>query len=144
MGGNIRLASYVFLVYFHLHRWQNTYSYVSVILKLELQAMANVDAGRAITQEDKKSDGIETIGGNVENNHSLENSSKKAIDLIGAFDNHLKSTFGTSLSNVNTSMLDILPLLDLSLRRSQPIGSVNLLNDERPRMNHSDASPFSR
>ncbi|KAL8551132.1 hypothetical protein ACS0TY_000276 [Phlomoides rotata] len=110
----------------------------------EVQAVANADADRAITQ-DRNSDGIKVIGENVENNHSLENSSKEAIDLIGTFDNHIKSTFGTSESNVNTSMFDILPLLDLSLRRSPPSGSMNLVNDdERPRMNHSDASPFSR
>lgn len=106
--------------------------------------MDNLDTYHAITQEVKDSDGIKAIVENVENGHFRENSSKEAIDLIGAFDNHVKSTFGTSLSNVNTSMFDILPLLDLSLRRSQPSGSVNLANDEMPKMNHSDASPFSR
>ncbi|KAK6155506.1 hypothetical protein DH2020_009754 [Rehmannia glutinosa] len=74
-----------------------------------------------------------------------DNETEEAIDLIGAFDNHVKGTFGSSALNVrNANKFDIFPLLDLSLRRPHPSGSENQVNDERPRLNHSDASPFSR
>ncbi|KAG8381594.1 hypothetical protein BUALT_Bualt06G0137700 [Buddleja alternifolia] len=78
-----------------------------------------------------------------EDDHVHDNSSREAIDLIGAVDNYLKGTFGSAASNVSTNKFDILLQLDLSLRRSHPIGSVNQVNDERC-INHSDASPFSR
>ncbi|KAK6155483.1 hypothetical protein DH2020_009731 [Rehmannia glutinosa] len=106
------------------------------------------DADYEMTREDKNSnDGWEKVNAfepKVENTHVFENSSREAIDLIGAFDNHLKGTFGSSALNVSTNKFDSLPLLDLSLRRPHPSGSEDQVNDERPRLNHSDASPFSR
>ncbi|KAI3457936.1 hypothetical protein Pfo_014599 [Paulownia fortunei] len=116
--------------------------------EIELQAVTNIDADYATTREEKNSDDgweqVNTVSQDVEYNHVLENSPREAIDLIGAFDNHLKGTFRSSSSNVSSNKFDILPLLDLSLRRSHPSGSVNQVNDERPRLNHSDASAFSR
>ncbi|KAH6756264.1 hypothetical protein C2S53_003684 [Perilla frutescens var. hirtella] len=106
------------------------------------QAVAKLDADHAVTQEDKNSHENQEEG--RVNNRLPENSLREAIDLIGAFENHLKGTFGTSALISSASKFDILPMLDLSLRRSHPSGSVNQVNDERPRLNHSDASPFSR
>ncbi|KAL0340923.1 UNVERIFIED_CONTAM: Two-component response regulator-like APRR5 [Sesamum radiatum] len=113
----------------------------------ELEAMAGRDANIATTRpgQGKNSDAgyekVNVIGQNSENNHVP---SREAIDLIGAFDNYLKGTFGSPASNASTNKFDILPLLDLSLRRSHPNGSVNQVNDETRRLNHSDASAFSR
>ncbi|KAK4431258.1 Two-component response regulator-like APRR5 [Sesamum alatum] len=114
----------------------------------ESQAVPKVDANYAITREEKNSgDGWEEVNAtaqNSENNHVLDNSSKVAIDLIGAFDNHLKGTFGSSPSNFSTNKFDVLPQLDLSLKRYHPSGHVNQVNDERQGLNHSGASAFSR
>ncbi|KAK4436178.1 Two-component response regulator-like APRR5 [Sesamum alatum] len=116
----------------------------------ESQAMASRDANFATTRpgQGQNSDAgwekVNVIEQNAENNHVPENSSREAIDLIGAFDNYLKGTFGSPASNASTNKFDILPLLDLSLRRSHPSGSVNQVNDETRRLNHSDASAFSR
>ncbi|XP_011084572.1 two-component response regulator-like APRR5 [Sesamum indicum] len=116
----------------------------------ESEAMASRDANIATTLpgQGKNSDAgwekLNVIGQNPENNHVPQNSSREAIDLIGAFDNCLKGTFGSPASNASTNKFDILPLLDLSLRRSHPSGSVNQVNDETRRLNHSDASAFSR
>ncbi|KAL0452367.1 UNVERIFIED_CONTAM: Two-component response regulator-like APRR5 [Sesamum latifolium] len=113
----------------------------------ESEAMASRDANIATTRpgQGKNSDAgwekVDVIGQNSENNHVP---SREAIDLIGAFDNYLKGTFGSPASNASTNKFDILPLLDLSLRRSHPSGSVNQVNDETRRLNHSDASAFSR
>ncbi|GFP88750.1 two-component response regulator-like aprr5 [Phtheirospermum japonicum] len=80
----------------------------------------------------------------AENTRVFEKSSREAIDLIGNFDN-FKGTFGSSDSNVSANKFDVLPFLDLSLRRPNQSGLVNQVNnDERPRLNHSDASAFSR
>ncbi|EYU45316.1 hypothetical protein MIMGU_mgv1a004082mg [Erythranthe guttata] len=73
----------------------------------------------------------------IEKGSDDQNSSREAIDLIGAFDNHLKGNFGSSASNFTTNKFDNLPLLDLTLRRSHPF-------DKRPKLNHSDVSAFSR
>ncbi|PIM97872.1 hypothetical protein CDL12_29652 [Handroanthus impetiginosus] len=103
----------------------------------EVLSVASVDANHATTREDKNSIG--------ENTRALENSSREAIDLIGAFDNHLKEAFASPVLNVSRNKFDILPMLDLSLRRSHnPSGCVDLVNDGRPGLNHSNASPFSR
>ncbi|GFP93704.1 two-component response regulator-like aprr5 [Phtheirospermum japonicum] len=75
---------------------------------------------------------------------SDENSSREAIDLIGPFDNYLKGTFEVPVANASMDKFNSLPPLDLSLRRSNPSCSVNQVNDETRRLNHSDASAFSR
>ena len=75
---------------------------------------------------------------------NVKDSAREAIDLIGAFDNYLKCTDGSIGSNAGTNKFDLLPQLDLSLRRSLPSVSVNQIADERHRLNHSDASAFSR
>ncbi|XP_051121782.1 two-component response regulator-like APRR5 isoform X2 [Andrographis paniculata] len=81
------------------------------------------------------------------NDHRVCNksSSRKVIDLIGNFESQLKGgTIESPASNASTNKFDILPQLDLSLRRSHPSSSVNQVNDETRRLNHSDASAFSR
>lgn len=78
------------------------------------------------------------------NNHAPVNSSIEAIDLIGAFDNSPKCGYRNSFSDNGPSKVDSSPLLDLSLRRSNPSGSVNQVSDGKPTLNHSDASAFSR
>ncbi|XP_071929283.1 two-component response regulator-like APRR5 [Coffea arabica] len=75
---------------------------------------------------------------------NVKDSAREAIDLIGAFDNYLKCTDRSIGSNAGTNKFDLLPQLDLSLRRSLPSVSVNQIADERHRLNHSDASAFSR
>ncbi|KAL3846066.1 hypothetical protein ACJIZ3_003469 [Penstemon smallii] len=96
------------------------------------------------TQDD--SEQVNVTGQISEKNRLLENSSREAIDLIGAFDNNfLKGTIRSSPSNFSTNKFDIFPHLDLSLKRSDhPSSSENQVNDERRRLNHSDASAFSR
>ncbi|XP_073064226.1 two-component response regulator-like APRR5 isoform X2 [Primulina eburnea] len=104
------------------------------------EAEANIDRDHAKTRgQDKMSDDHSS-----ENNQIRGNSSTEAIDLIGAFRNYSKGDFGCYASNSSTNKFDILPVLDLSLRRSNPSGSVNQVNDENQRLNHSDASAFSR
>ncbi|CAA0824719.1 pseudo-response regulator 5 [Striga hermonthica] len=74
----------------------------------------------------------------------LDKPCSEAIDLIGAFDNHLKGNFGSLNPNVSANKFDILPLLDLSLRRPLHNGSANRANNDLSKLNHSDASAFSR
>ena len=93
---------------------------------------AKSDADRTVTREDKSCD---------HNQEQTEIFLREAIDLIGTFDNHLKGTLATAASVSSANKLDILPMLDLSLRRSHPVSQVN---DDRHRLNHSDASAFSR
>ncbi|XP_022890419.1 two-component response regulator-like APRR5 isoform X2 [Olea europaea var. sylvestris] len=87
---------------------------------------------------------VNVIGQTRENDHVLMNSSREAIDLIGAFDNSLKGTCKSFNFSTGANKNDISPLLDLSLRRSDPSCSVNQVTDERPKLLHSDASAFSR
>lgn len=120
----------------------NAYQFASfVILKLELQNVAKMgEIYGANRGQDKNSwEQVNVTGKNSENNHARE-----AIDLIGAFGNCCKGTLDSPASNNSTNKFDISPQLDLSLRRSHPSGSVNQVNDETRRINHSDASAFSR
>ncbi|GER46746.1 pseudo-response regulator 5 [Striga asiatica] len=94
--------------------------------------------------DEKRSHENESREMHAENTFVLEKPCNEAIDLIGAFDNHLKGNLGSLPPNVSANKFDILPLLDLSLRRPLYNGSVNRANDERSRLNHSDASAFSR
>ncbi|XP_022844535.1 two-component response regulator-like APRR5 isoform X2 [Olea europaea var. sylvestris] len=111
------------------------------------QAAASMDANAVTQGEDEiyedHLEHVHVINEASENNRVPVNSCS-TIDLIGAFDNYLKGTFRGSASNGSTSKIDLLPLLDLSLRRYHPNGSVNHANDDRPILNHSDASAFSR
>ncbi|KAL7108153.1 hypothetical protein ACP275_06G097500 [Erythranthe tilingii] len=112
------------------------------------KAVATVDANCGTTQgQDKNSDDV--IGRDSEKNKNRdvpESSSRggEAIDLLGAFDNYLKGNFGNTASIDGTNKFDNTPVLDLSLRRSHPSGSVNQVNDETRRLKQSDASAFSR
>lgn len=83
------------------------------------------------------------IAGEGYNNHAPVNSSREAIDLIGAFATS-PNGYRNSFSDYGPSKVDSSPLLDLSLRRSNPSSSVNQVGDGRPTLNHSDASAFSR
>ncbi|XP_073124637.1 two-component response regulator-like APRR5 isoform X2 [Henckelia pumila] len=103
-------------------------------------AEANVDRDHVVPRgQDEKADDH-----NSENNGIRGSSSTEAIDLIGAFGNYMKGDFGCYASNSSANKFDILPVLDLSLRRTNPSGSVNQLNHEKQRLNHSDSSAFSR
>lgn len=132
----------MYLVYaFSSTDGQITYHFTSMsFLKLEYLAMASIDANRGTTQREDKnsSDGLEQDNVTCQNSDNVpEHCSREAIDLLGNF-----GTFAAS--NVSANKFDISPLLDLSLRRSHPSGSVNQVNDEPHRLNHSDASAFSR
>ncbi|CAI9762525.1 unnamed protein product [Fraxinus pennsylvanica] len=111
------------------------------------QAVACVDANAVTRGEDRDYedhlDHVNVISEASENNHVPVNSCS-TIDLMGAFDSYLKGTFRSLASNASTSKIDFLPLLDLSLRIYHPNGFVNQANDDRPILNHSDASAFSR
>ncbi|GER33432.1 pseudo-response regulator 5 [Striga asiatica] len=99
---------------------------------------------RAYDNETKETHAVGDI--NAEKTRALENPCREAIDLIGTFDNHSKGNFRSSPPNASVNKFDIFPLLDLSLRRPHHSNSLNLSNDEQPRLNlnHSDASAFSR
>ncbi|KAK4384780.1 Two-component response regulator-like APRR5 [Sesamum angolense] len=103
----------------------------------ESQAVPKVDANYAITREEKNSDDsweeVNTTVQVSEKNNVLDNSSKEAIDLIGAFDNHLKGTFGSAPSNFSANKFDNLPQLDLSLKRYHPV--VMYINKPLPLRN---------
>ena len=74
----------------------------------------------------------------VDNNYVLVNSSREAIDLIGAFHNY------PNCSSEGISKFDSLPQLDLSLRRCHFIGFCNSYTEEMRTLGHSNASAFTR
>ncbi|KAM3319689.1 two-component response regulator-like APRR5 [Capsicum chacoense] len=104
------------------------------------------DANAMVRGEDINSDDnwghSRTIGQTSDENPGPP--TKQAIDLIGAFDNYLKCNFKSSGSDTRINKGDSSPLLDLSLTRSHPCGSVNQFTNEKRRLNHSDASAFTR
>ncbi|CAA2971232.1 two-component response regulator-like APRR5 isoform X2 [Olea europaea subsp. europaea] len=108
---------------------------------------ASIDANAVTRGEDKDNEDllehVNVMSEASENNHIPLNSCS-TVDLMGVFDNYLKGTFTSLASNASTSKIDFLPLLDLSLKLYHPNGSVNQANDDRPILNHSDASAFSR
>ncbi|XP_051143058.1 two-component response regulator-like APRR5 [Andrographis paniculata] len=107
----------------------------------DLQPMQKVFSNyTAATQSAEKS----RVNMDSNSNHVVENSSRGAIDLIGVLDNQHRGTFGSPQANFATKSFEGSPLLDLSLRRSNPSGSVNQQDDDMHKLNHSDASPFSR
>lgn len=77
-------------------------------------------------------------------NHVAFDSSREAIDLIGAFNNYPKCSYRGSVLNYDRSKVESSPPLDLSLRRSCPTCSVNQTTDEKHWLKHSDSSAFSR
>ncbi|KAF5451823.1 hypothetical protein F2P56_026890 [Juglans regia] len=77
-------------------------------------------------------------------NNELVEPSSGAIDLIGTFDNHPKCTYeNTNYNGVGTNKFELVPNLQLSLRRTCSSSSNNHWTEERPLLNHSNASPFS-
>ncbi|XP_019195113.1 PREDICTED: two-component response regulator-like APRR5 [Ipomoea nil] len=86
---------------------------------------------------------LQVIGQASGEDPATMNSSKRAIDLIGTFDNHGICTY-VSGSNISpNNKVDSPPPLELSLTR-YPSGSVNQFPDEKHKLNHSDASAFTR
>lgn len=75
--------------------------------------------------------------------YELDEPSSGAIDFIGTFDNPPKCTVGHPKSREDgTKHMGCAPQLELSLRSG--LGSSNKqASDERPLLNHSDASAFS-
>ncbi|XP_073144579.1 two-component response regulator-like APRR5 [Henckelia pumila] len=106
---------------------------------LRTQRHNNEGRGHVITGEEHAN--VDVL--NSENNLVVENFSREAIDLIGAFDNYGKGIFGSSALNVSANKYDSFSHLDLSLRRVNPSGPVNQVNEEHI-LNHSDASAFYR
>ncbi|CAK7348622.1 unnamed protein product [Dovyalis caffra] len=74
----------------------------------------------------------------------LDESSSRAIDLIGTFNNGSESTYVHSSLHDGTNKFEFTPQLELSLRRLYPGSSKNQGVDERHALNHSNASAFSR
>ncbi|KAK7350939.1 hypothetical protein VNO77_10007 [Canavalia gladiata] len=88
--------------------------------------------------------GSASISGEAHDNHYVQiNSSREAIDLIGAFRTHPNCSLKTSIVNC-TGKFDFSPQLDLSLRRSHPGSFENELPEERHTLMHSNASAFKR
>lgn len=103
----------------------------------------NVDTS---TTNAKDGDGPEhfqsaSINGEAHDNHCVQiNSSKEAIDLIGAFHNPPNCSLKSSTVNC-TGKFDYSPQLDLSLRSSN---CEKELTEERHTLMHSNASAFKR
>ncbi|XP_059459357.1 two-component response regulator-like APRR5 isoform X3 [Corylus avellana] len=96
------------------------------------------EAGGSVVDTSK--DDITTTLGNeaCDNNYVIVNSSREAIDLIGAFRNYPNG------SSKGIGEFDSLPQLDLSLKRYHPSGSWNEYTVERRTLGHSNASAFTR
>ncbi|KAG7980466.1 hypothetical protein I3843_05G183800 [Carya illinoinensis] len=73
-----------------------------------------------------------------DNNYAIVNSSRETTDLIGTFHNYPDCT------EKGIGELDSSPQLDLSLKRSHPIGFWNEHTEERRTLGHSNASAFTR
>lgn len=108
---------------------------------------AGYNAGTMASGENRSSNDncchLQVIGQASDEDPAFMKSSKHAIDLIGTFDNHGICTYipGSNISANNK--VDSPPPLELSLRR-YPSGSVNQFPDEKHKLNHSDASAFTR
>lgn len=70
--------------------------------------------------------------------------SREAIDLIGSFDKYPTRSYRSLGSTYGTNKVDSSSLLDLTLRRSHPSGSVNQVTDDGHKLKQSDGSAFSR
>ncbi|KAK3042844.1 hypothetical protein RJ639_001117 [Escallonia herrerae] len=99
------------------------------------------------TAPDSQQKSANAITEACDNNHVIVNSCREAIDLIGAIDNYRNCSYINPALDCGTNKINSSPQLDLSLRRSNPSGSVNQVTDETHeshRLKHSDASAFSR
>ncbi|XP_042481204.1 two-component response regulator-like APRR9 [Macadamia integrifolia] len=110
-----------------------------------------------VTPENHRDDANIT-GATRDNSHEGVESPSEAIDLIGAFDNRLRWNFGHSHNTVTKEVLSndmktlsgsndklgCTPLLELSLKRSHLSVSEDQGTYERHKLNHSNASAFSR
>ncbi|XP_074367973.1 two-component response regulator-like APRR5 isoform X2 [Apium graveolens] len=81
---------------------------------------------------------------NVAADNVRANCSREAIDLIGSFDKYPTRSYRSLGSTYGTNKVESSSLLDLTLRRSHPSGSVNQVADDGHKLKQSDASAFSR
>lgn len=107
-----------------------------------MQTVANIDVNYGTTRGHDKNSSWEQV--NIVGQSSKNNQVREAIDLIGALSNFCKGNLDSPASNTSTNKFDNFHMLDLSLRRSHPSGSVNQVNDETRRLKQSDSSAFSR
>lgn len=111
--------------------------------------MANHKNGETSTNNGKDVDDqehfrIASTSGEVHDNHYVQiNSTKEAIDLIGAFRTHPNCSLKKPSIDW-TDKLDNSPQLDLSLRSSHPSNIEKELTEERNTLMHSNASAFKR
>lgn len=111
--------------------------------------MANHKSGETSTNNGKDVDDqehfrIASTSGEVHDNHYVQiNSTKEAIDLIGAFRTHPNCSLKKPSIDW-TDKLDNSPQLDLSLRSSHPSNIEKELTEERNTLMHSNASAFKR
>lgn len=80
----------------------------------------------------------------LDKNNVRADCSREAIDLIGSFDKYPTRSNRSLGSTYGTNKVDSSSLLDLTLRRSHPSGSVNQDTDDGHKLKQSDASAFSR
>ncbi|XP_058786677.1 two-component response regulator-like APRR9 isoform X2 [Vicia villosa] len=112
-------------------------------------SVANCKNGETSTNNGKDVDDqehfrIASTSGEVHDNHYVQiNSTKEAIDLIGAFRTHPNCSLENSSIDW-TNKLDNSPQLDLSLRSSHPSNIEKELTEERNTLMHSNASAFKR
>ncbi|KAI5405388.1 two-component response regulator-like APRR9 isoform X2 [Lathyrus oleraceus] len=112
-------------------------------------SMANHKNGETSTNNGKDVDDqehfrIASTSGEVHDNHYVQiNSTKEAIDLIGAFRTHPNCSLKKPSIDW-TDKLDNSPQLDLSLRSSHPSNIEKELTEERNTLMHSNASAFKR
>ncbi|WJX40604.1 hypothetical protein P8452_28059 [Trifolium repens] len=94
--------------------------------------------------EDQEHFRIASTSGEDHDNHYVEiNSTKEAIDLIGAFRTHPNCSLKSSSIDC-TGKFDDSPQLDLSLRSSHPSSLEKEITEERHTLMHSNASAFKR
>lgn len=123
----------------------NTFAYLS--WKKGMQAAASI-SDDTTHGEDKTSgdcwEHVNDVGRSPESHHAVMNSSREAMDLIGAFDNYLKGTCNSFDFSTDANKNCLLALLDLSSWRSAPSWSLNQVTDEGSKLFHSDSSAFSQ
>ncbi|XP_004502761.1 two-component response regulator-like APRR5 isoform X2 [Cicer arietinum] len=106
-------------------------------------SVANCKNGETNTNNDKDGDDP-SISGEVHDNHyDQTDSSKEAIDLIGAFRSRPNCGLNNSSTDC-TGKFEYSPQLDLSLRSSHHSNFEKELNEERHTLMHSNASAFKR
>lgn len=115
----------------------------ALILKEDHACAESIPQNEVLLAERNKHDAKNASDIHGSDDGLVENSSG-AIDLIGTFDNRPQCTYGNSNFNGGaTNKFEFVPQLELSLRRTCPVGLNYLGTDERHTLNHSNASAFS-